>query len=62
MYNLYGNQSNFEGWYIPQEINDLEWQTSTKRDLLANWLQQTASYAKTKDVSYEQFVKEMYGE
>ncbi|MEY3417406.1 MAG: hypothetical protein RL060_1518 [Bacteroidota bacterium] len=61
LYNLYGNQSNFEGWYIPQEINDLEWQTNSNRDLLANWLQQTASYAKTKDVSKKVIIAPYFG-
>ena len=39
----FGNHPNFGGWYIPQEINDLEWQVNPKKDLLFNWLNQTTN-------------------
>jgi hypothetical protein len=39
----FGNHPNFGGWYIPQEINDLEWQVNPQKNLLFNWLNQTAN-------------------
>jgi hypothetical protein len=44
---LFGSNSAFSGWYIPQEINDLEWQTTNKQSLLFNWLNDVSNYAKS---------------
>ena len=51
LYMLFGSNLAFGGWYIPQEINDYDWQTETKKVLLFNWLQQVAEYAHQKDAS-----------
>jgi len=51
IYNLFGNSSSFKGWYIPQEINDLEWQNNPTKNLLFNWVQNVASYAHAKNAS-----------
>ena len=39
----FGNHPNFGGWYIPQEINDLEWQINPQKNLLFNWLNETST-------------------
>ncbi len=44
----FGASSAFGGWYIPQEINDLEWQTDPEKTLLFDWLKDVSDYAKTK--------------
>jgi hypothetical protein len=44
---LFGSSPAFGGWYIPQEINDLEWQGSN-RTLLFNWLRDVSAYAHAK--------------
>lgn len=44
---LFGSSPAFGGWYIPQEVNDLEWPTgSPQLTLLRNWLRDTAAAAK----------------
>lgn len=44
---LFGSSPAFGGWYIPQEINDLEWQ-GENRTLLFNWLRDVSDYAHQK--------------
>ncbi len=61
IWNLFGTSPAFAGWYIPQEIEDLNWQTNSNRNLLANWLQNVGSYAKTKDVSKEVSISPYFG-
>ena len=51
IWNLFGNNSAFKGWYIPQEINDLEWQNNPEKSLLFSYLQNVASYARAKNNS-----------
>jgi hypothetical protein len=51
LYSLFGTNKTFSGWYIPQEINDYDWQTEYKKTLLFSWLQQVALYAHKKDAS-----------
>ena len=51
LYNAFALNTSFKGWYIPQEINDLEWQSNSNKNLLFNWLQDVASYAHSKDAS-----------
>jgi hypothetical protein len=46
---LFGKDKAFGGWYIPQEINDLDWQTNDRKTLLFNWLQEIAKYAHSKN-------------
>lgn len=51
IWNLFGNSPSFKGWYIPQEINDLEWQTNPAKSLLFDWVQSIASWAHSKNTS-----------
>lgn len=51
LWNLFGNSSAFGGWYIPQELNDLEWQGTTEKNLLFSFINDVSNYAKTKDNS-----------
>jgi hypothetical protein len=51
LYKLFGSSTVFGGWYIPQEINDFDWQIENKKVLLFTWLQQIAEYAHKKDTS-----------
>jgi hypothetical protein len=51
LYSLFGTSPAFGGWYIPQEINDYDWQTEQKKTFLFTWLQQVAVYAHSKDPS-----------
>lgn len=51
LYSLFGSSTSFNGWYIPQEINDLEWQNAADRDKLANWLQDISVYAHSKNAT-----------
>lgn len=53
--------TSFKGWYIPQEINDLEWQTVANRDLLASFLQSVAAYAKGKDNAKKVMIAPFFG-
>ena len=51
LFRLFGSSTAFGGWYIPQELNDYDWQTQNKKDLLFSWLQQVAEYAHKNDAS-----------
>ena len=51
LYKLFGSSNVFGGWYIPQEINDYDWQSENKKILLFKWLQQIAEYAHKKDAT-----------
>lgn len=51
LFTLLGSNKNFGGWYIPQEINDLEWQNEPNKSLLFNWLDHTSQYAHNKDTT-----------
>ncbi|MFM7024410.1 MAG: DUF4434 domain-containing protein [Flavobacteriales bacterium] len=51
VFTLFGSSSAFKGWYIPQEINDLEWQSDPAKTLLFNWVQDVAAYAHSKNNS-----------
>ena len=48
IWNEFGSSSAFGGWYIPQELNDLEWQQNPQKTLLFNWLNNVSSYAHSK--------------
>lgn len=48
---LFGNSSAFSGWYIPQELNDLEWQTNNTQSLLFNWLKDVSDYASSANLN-----------
>lgn len=61
LWSLFGTSSAFEGWYIPQEINDLEWQNTTKRNLLANWLRDVSAYLKTKSNAKKVLIAPFFG-
>jgi hypothetical protein len=61
LWNLFGSNIAFKGWYIPQEINDLEWQSNTKRDLLANWLKDVSAYLKTKSAAKKVMIAPFFG-
>ena len=41
---LYGKHTSFIGWYLPEEIDDLNWQTKAKQKLLIEYLSPIASY------------------
>jgi hypothetical protein len=58
---LFGSSPSFEGWYIPQEINDLEWQSDANRNLLANWLKDVSDDLKTKSQSKKVLVAPFFG-
>ena len=51
LYKLFGKNNCFGGWYIPQEINDYDWQAENKKALLFKWLQEIAEYVHTKDAT-----------
>ncbi len=48
IYNLFSSSPSFGGWYIPQEIDDMNFQTSNIKTPLFNWLQQISVYAHSK--------------
>ncbi len=61
IWSLFASNSAFAGWYIPQEINDLEWKTSGNQNLLFNWLKDVSDYAKGKDVSKTVSIAPFFG-
>ena len=60
-YQLFKSNPYFKGWYIPQEINDLEWKSVNNRNLLANWLQSISIYAKAKDANKKIMIAPYFG-
>lgn len=60
-YQLFKSNPFFKGWYIPQEINDLEWKSVNNRNLLANWLQSISIYAKAKDANKKIMIAPYFG-
>ncbi len=61
LWDLFSGNTRFKGWYIPQEINDLEWQSTGNQSLLASYLQSVASYAKGKDNSKKVLIAPFFG-
>ena len=48
LWDLFGTSSAFGGWYIPQELNDLEWQDEPEKSLLFEWVKDITDYTETK--------------
>ena len=48
LWTLFGNSTAFGGWYIPQELNDFEWQSDPQKILLFNWLKEVTDYLESK--------------
>jgi hypothetical protein len=61
LWTLFGSSTAFGGWYIPQEIHDLYWRSETDKNLLANWLQNTAAYAKSKSSTAPVMIAPFFG-
>jgi hypothetical protein len=61
LWGLYGNNSSFKGWYIPQEVHDLYWRSTTDQNLLFNWLDQVCDYAKSKNSSMKTIISPYVG-
>jgi hypothetical protein len=61
LWSLFGSNPSFEGWYIPQEIHDLYWQNATDLNLLSNWIQNVAAYAKSKNISKKVMIAPYFG-
>ncbi|HEY8401589.1 MAG TPA: DUF4434 domain-containing protein [Cytophagaceae bacterium] len=53
LWDKFGSKAAFAGWYIPQEINDYEWNNTTEKTLLFNWLKEVSDYASSKDNTKE---------
>merc|ERR1719356_1802102 len=51
LWDLFGASSAFGGWYIPQELNDLEWQDDPEKSLLFQWMKDVTDYTKTKSTT-----------
>ena len=52
IWDLFKDSASFAGWYIPQEINDLEWQSDPQKTLLFNWLRDVSDYAHAKSATH----------
>ena len=61
LWNLYGNNSSFKGWYIPQEVHDLYWRSAPEQSLLFNWLDQVCDYAKSKSSMHKTIISPYVG-
>ncbi len=48
---LFKNSPAFGGWYLPQEFNELYWESNTARNLLANHLKKVCTYIKSTDTA-----------
>ena len=51
LWDLFGTSSAFGGWYIPQELNDLEWQDDPEKSLLFQWVKDVTDYIETKSTT-----------
>lgn len=60
LYALFGSSPAFDGFYIPQEINDLEWQTSNKSSLLYNFIQNVCAYAHAKNPAIKTMISPFF--
>lgn len=59
---LFGASPAFQGWYIPQEVEDLHWPNgSPQQVLLASWLRDVSAYAKSKDPSKLVYIAPYFG-
>ncbi len=61
LWTRYGANPAFGGWYIPQEIDDLQWQAAGPQTLLANWEQSVAAYCKGKSASLPVIIAPFFG-
>ncbi|MCP4521218.1 MAG: DUF4434 domain-containing protein [Cytophagales bacterium] len=52
LWTLFGNSPAFGGWYIPQELNDLEWQNDNEKTLLFNWIKDVTDYTESLSANY----------
>ena len=52
LWNLFGNSPSFGGWYIPQELNDLEWQDTPEKTLLFNFIKDITDYTESLSVNH----------
>lgn len=52
LWNLFGTSPAFGGWYIPQELNDLEWKNNPEKTLLFNWVKNVTDYTETKSATH----------
>lgn len=61
IWSRYGANPAFGGWYLPQEIDDLRWQSAPRRGLLAGMVQNMASHAKSKNASLPVMISPFFG-
>ena len=48
IYQRFGNKLSFDGFYLPQEWNNVEWKNDNSLKLLAEWTKNVLNYAKSK--------------
>ena len=52
LWSLYGSRTSFKGWYIQQEIDNLNWQTETDRsNLVQYYFRPISDYCRAKDTT-----------
>jgi hypothetical protein len=61
IWSRYGTHPAFGGWYIPQEIDDMRWQSASRRALLAGMVQHLAGHAKGKNAALPVMIAPFFG-
>ena len=61
LWTRYGSNPAFYGWYIPQEIDDLNWQKDPAKSLVINYFKDVSDYCKTKSSTKPVMIASFFG-
>ncbi len=61
LWNQYGTNPAFYGWYIPQEIDDFNFNTDPAKTLVTNYFRDVATYCKGKSASKPVIISPYFG-
>ncbi len=61
LWNQYGTNSAFSGWYIPQEFDDYNFNSDPAKTLVANYFRDVSNYCKTKSSTKPVMISPFFG-
>jgi hypothetical protein len=61
LWSRYGAHPAFGGWYIPQEIDDMRWQSASRAAMLAGMVQNLAAHAKSRNAALPVIIAPFFG-
>lgn len=61
LWTRYSSNTAFYGWYIPQEVDDLNFQSGTAKTLAINYFKDVSDYCKTKSATKPVMIASFFG-